>query len=75
MCDFRVDREELERDWGAAPALLDRLFDEARRGFDGFVKVDARGLSVLTEGRPLTRMIARVFDAYAMDKAGHSSAV
>jgi oxygen-independent coproporphyrinogen-3 oxidase len=75
MCDFRVSRAELERDWGADPALLDRLFAAARQTFGGFVRVDAEGLSISHEGRPLTRMIARSFDAYAMDAAGHSPAI
>jgi len=36
---------------------------------------DARGLSITRRGRPLALMIARVFDAYDLSKAGHSSAV
>ena len=75
MCDFRIDRAELVRDWSADPALLDRLFAQASQAFGEFVQVSPDGLSVSHEGRPLTRMIARSFDAYAMDAAGHSSAI
>jgi len=75
MCRFRTDRSELEAVYGADPALLDRLFARVAVRFDGFVRVTEDGLAILPEGRPLARMIARDFDAYALDKAGHSPAV
>jgi oxygen-independent coproporphyrinogen-3 oxidase len=74
MCQFRTDRAELERDWGARPAMLDALFDASVEAFDGFVHRTPEGVEILQEGRPLTRLIARAFDAYEMDKAGHSPA-
>ena len=33
------------------------------------------GLDIPVDARPLTRMIARAFDAYDLSKAGHSSAI
>jgi oxygen-independent coproporphyrinogen-3 oxidase len=39
------------------------------------VRLDADGLSIPEQGRPLTRMIVRMFDAYDLSKAGHSSAI
>jgi oxygen-independent coproporphyrinogen-3 oxidase len=39
------------------------------------VSVDETGFAIPERGRPLTRMIARAFDAYDLSKAGHSSAV
>ena len=41
----------------------------------GMVKLDAEGLTILPEGKPLTRMIARAFDAYDQTKAQHSAAI
>jgi len=43
--------------------------------WQGMVTLDAEGLSIHPHGRPLTRMIARAFDAYDQTKAQHSAAV
>ncbi|NDR57102.1 oxygen-independent coproporphyrinogen III oxidase [Aliiruegeria sabulilitoris] len=75
MCDFRIDRAEIERDFGARPDFITSLFAAAKAQFGQFVTVDARGLEIPPEGRPLTRMIAKAFDAYEMAKTGHSSAI
>jgi oxygen-independent coproporphyrinogen-3 oxidase len=56
-------------------ATVDALLSEAAAQFGPMVTHDARGLSITRRGRPLARMIARVFDAYDLSKAGHSSAV
>jgi oxygen-independent coproporphyrinogen-3 oxidase len=75
MCDFRADRAELVRDFGVAPERLDALFAAARDRFGAMVRVDEGGLSIPPQARPLTRMIARVFDAYDTAGARHSAAV
>ena len=75
MCRFATDRVELQEGYGASPALLDRLFARAEREFGGYVRRVPGGLEILPEGRPLTRMIARLFDAYELDRAGHSPAI
>ncbi|WP_333828529.1 oxygen-independent coproporphyrinogen III oxidase [Pararhodobacter sp.] len=75
MCDFSVKSAELIRDFGATPAFLDSLFAPVARKFGAFLQHDAQGLTVPPEGRPLTRVIAADFDAYAMAKTGHSSAI
>ncbi len=75
MCDFAVSKDELARNHGATPEQLDDIFEPVAGQFEGFVKHDAEGLTIPPEGRPLTRMIAAAFDAYAMDSKGHSPAV
>jgi len=75
MCDFRIDSEELLRDFGASPAHLSEIYREALETFAGFVDLTPSGFVVRPEGRPLTRMIARSFDAYDLARTGHSSAV
>ncbi|MFV0334327.1 MAG: oxygen-independent coproporphyrinogen III oxidase [Tropicimonas sp.] len=75
MCNFSIDSAEIERDYGADPALLRALFAEAGERFGQFVEVTPKGLAIPPEGRPLTRMIARLFDAYEMARTGHSSAI
>jgi oxygen-independent coproporphyrinogen-3 oxidase len=57
------------------PTELDAMFRQAADSFDGMVTVTDKGLSIRPEGRPLTRMIARAFDAYDQTKAQHSAAV
>ena len=75
MCDFAINRAELVEKLGADPAELDQLFDRVALKYGAFVKRTSAGLEIPAEGRPLTRMIATMFDEYAMAKAGHSSAV
>lgn len=75
MCDFRVDRVELIRDFGVSAARLDHLFATAAAAFPGMVAVTEEAFLILPQGRPLTRMVARAFDAYDQTKAQHSAAV
>ena len=75
MCDFRVSRAEILAGFDVTPERLDALLRSAADGFAGMVKLDAEGLTILPEGKPLTRMIARAFDAYDQTKAQHSAAI
>jgi oxygen-independent coproporphyrinogen-3 oxidase len=75
MCDFRINSDEMCRDFGATPKRLDQMFAECERQFPGLLTINGDGLFVPQEARPLTRMIARAFDAYDLSKAGHSSAI
>ncbi|MFN0115479.1 MAG: oxygen-independent coproporphyrinogen III oxidase [Paracoccaceae bacterium] len=75
MCDFAVSAGELTRDFGVSAATAEALFAEVRDAFPGMVGFSGDRLAVLPHARPLTRMIARAFDAYDLSKAGHSPAV
>lgn len=75
MCDFRVNRAELEQDFNASPAVLDAMFQNAVDTFGDMVELDANGLTIPARARPLTRIIARAFDDYDQSKAQHSAAV
>ncbi len=75
MCDFAVDSAELIRDFGATPALLEAMYAKAMAAFPGMVALTRTGLSIPPQARPLTRMIARSFDAYDHAKAQHSAAI
>jgi len=75
MCDFAVSRAEILRDFDIAPDRLDQMFQEAAAGFEGLLRVNDDGLFILPEGRPLTRMMARAFDAYDQTRAQHSAAI
>ncbi|WP_347311312.1 oxygen-independent coproporphyrinogen III oxidase [Defluviimonas sp. SAOS-178_SWC] len=75
MCDFRIDAGEIRGRFGLTEAQLAGLFAPAAREFGDMVEVSAAGLFIPERARPLTRMIARTFDAYDLSKAGHSPAV
>ncbi len=75
MCDFRIDRAEILADCDVTPDRLDSMFADVAEAFGNMVRVDAAGLSIPAEGRPLTRMIARAFDAYDQTRAQHSAAI
>lgn len=75
MCDFFVSRGELLRDYDVTPARVDALFQRAATEFGDMVQVTEEGFYIPDRARPLTRMIARAFDAYDNEKAKHSSAV
>ena len=75
MCDFRIDADEITATFPVTAGELRAMFDRVNAEFDNLLHVDASGLFVPPEARPLTRMIARSFDAYDLSKAGHSSAI
>jgi oxygen-independent coproporphyrinogen-3 oxidase len=75
MCDFRIDAAEIRNTFGISAGQIAGLFAVAERAFPGVLKITAEGLFVPPDARPLTRMIARAFDAYDLSKAGHSSAI
>ncbi|WP_128516110.1 oxygen-independent coproporphyrinogen III oxidase [Tabrizicola thermarum] len=75
MCDFRVSRSELLQRFDVSPDRIETLFQAAVAEFGDMVRVTEDGLRIPDRARPLTRMIARAFDAYDHSKAKHSSAV
>ncbi|MFZ5962470.1 oxygen-independent coproporphyrinogen III oxidase [Thalassococcus sp. BH17M4-6] len=75
MCDFRISRSEILRDFDITGPALDTLFERAEAAFDGTLVITEEGLFVPPAARPLTRMVARHFDAYDLSRAGHSSAI
>ncbi|MFO1202038.1 MAG: oxygen-independent coproporphyrinogen III oxidase [Tabrizicola sp.] len=75
MCDFRVVRSELLRDFDVTPARIEAMFQRAAAEFGDMVRVTEEGFFIPDRAKPLTRMIARAFDAYDSAKAKHSSAI
>ena len=75
MCDFRIDRTEIQKDFAPAPDHLEKMFADVSAAFPKMIEVSPSGLQIKKEGQPLTRMIARAFDAYDLSKAGHSPAM
>lgn len=75
MCDFRVSRDEILSHHAVTPEVLQAMFQSAADTFGDMVTLDAVGLSIPPHARPLTRMVARAFDAYDQSKAKHSAAI
>ena len=75
MCDFAVSRAEILDTHAVTDERLDALFTSACAKFPDMLRCTGEGLFIPHEARPLTRVIARHFDAYDLSKAGHSSAI
>nr|AAB38508.1 oxygen-independent coproporphyrinogen oxidase [Cereibacter sphaeroides] len=75
MCEFRLDLPALRARFGEAAETMVPRLTEAAAKFAPFITVDEAGsMSIEAEGRALTRMIARVFDAYESPEARYSQA-
>lgn len=75
MCDFRIDADEITSSFDISRQDLHEMLNNCSRDFPGVVALTQDGLYIPPEARPLTRIIARSFDAYDLSKAGHSSAI
>src|SRR6056297_697138 len=75
MCDFRIDAAEICQNFKISPKELHSLLKRTADAFPKMLDLSSDGLFVPQEVRPLTRLIARSFDAYELSKAGHSSAI
>jgi len=75
MCDFGVSWSELLREFDTTPQAVQAMFQSAKDTFGDMVTLNDEGFAISTRARPLTRIIARAFDAYDHAKAQHSAAV
>ena len=75
MCDFHIDTAEILRGFDISREQLEAMYHRAAADFENLPQISAQGFTIPIQARPLTRLIARSFDAYDMSKAGHSAAV
>ncbi|SFT36610.1 oxygen-independent coproporphyrinogen-3 oxidase [Sedimentitalea nanhaiensis] len=75
MCDFHIDRDEITSRFAITQHELGEIFDTVDRAVPGVLSITRDGLMIPPAARPLTRIIARAFDAYDLSNAGHSSAI
>ncbi|MCC6007607.1 MAG: hypothetical protein JJU40_08005 [Rhodobacteraceae bacterium] len=75
MCDFRADIAEIMAAFGEDAAWLPAEAARVAQAFGDFVSFDGEILAIQPEGRPAARLVARAFDAYALDREGHSHAI
>ncbi|GAA6181446.1 MULTISPECIES: oxygen-independent coproporphyrinogen III oxidase [unclassified Shimia] len=75
MCDFRVNALEITERFDIPRARFDEMISEVTAQFPDVLIHEGDILLIPQNARPLTRMIARAFDAYDMSKAQHSAAI
>lgn len=75
MCTFSLDLDAVEAELGVVPVDLRPDLARVHQKFAPFTEHSGSVMQILPEGRSLTRMIAREFDAYAMSASGHSLAI
>ncbi|CTQ31883.1 Oxygen-independent coproporphyrinogen-III oxidase [Jannaschia rubra] len=74
MCEFALDLEELERDFGSDVSALDAVHAQVLERFGSVVVREGRRIVILPEGHAVTRMIAQAYDAYGHVEAKYSKA-
>ncbi len=67
MCDFRIDQPALRAAFGPEADRLEPIHAEVASRFGPYVTQDAGGVAIRADGRALTRLIARAYDAYATE--------
>ncbi|MDO5529549.1 MAG: coproporphyrinogen III oxidase, partial [Paracoccus sp. (in: a-proteobacteria)] len=76
MCDFAVDADEMAQRFALSPNDLHQIFAPIAARFGDMVQIlPDGGLIIPDHARPLTRMIARMIDAYDMAENSHSGAI
>jgi len=75
MCNFDVRIDEMVSSHAVTRHDLYQMFARVNQKFEYILDVSESGLSIPPAARPLTRMIAREFDAYQLSTMGHSSAI
>ncbi|MEM5467429.1 oxygen-independent coproporphyrinogen III oxidase [Celeribacter marinus] len=75
MSEFRVERSDLVARFDLGQAAFDDFGKSVSDAFPAMLSVSSDEIAILDHAKPLTRMIARHFDAYDMAQAQHSSAV
>ncbi|MEM1350744.1 MAG: oxygen-independent coproporphyrinogen III oxidase [Pseudomonadota bacterium] len=75
MCDFKVDVDELVDQFPERADHINAILHNAADTFGDLVRTSPKAFEILPEGEPLTRIVARHFDAYDMSKARHASAI
>lgn len=74
LCDFALDLPDLRARFGAAAEALLPALRQIGQEFGDLVTLDAAGLALSPEGRPLARIIAQRLDAHSGVEARYSRA-
>lgn len=74
MCEFRLDRVELQQRFADLTTTLEPDLIAIAARFGDLVQLDADALEILPEGRALTRIMASCLDAHKPDGVRYSRA-
>jgi len=74
MCDFRLDLADLRREFGPGAAALSPILKQVAARFGSLVSQKGDRLAILPDGRPLTRIVASMFDTHVPDGVRYSRA-
>ena len=74
MCDFILDRSALQQQFGALTAGLEADLEKVVARFGELVILSKERLEITADGRPMTRIIASLFDAHMPADAKFSRA-
>jgi oxygen-independent coproporphyrinogen-3 oxidase len=75
MCDFAIDAQKIAAEFDISVDDVRAKIQPVWEEFNDVATFDNDVFALPEAARPLTRVIARAFDAYALSKTGHSSAV
>ncbi|MDA5095186.1 oxygen-independent coproporphyrinogen III oxidase [Aliiroseovarius sp. KMU-50] len=75
LCDFEVDFEQVASELKDDTARLIAMADGLDEAMPGTISFTGNTMRIEDTARPLARIVARYFDAYEMNEAGHSQAV
>ena len=75
MCNFAIDIGAVADRFGLAPSEVTARLDGIGDAFPEMLGLSPDRIEIRPEARPLTRMIARFLDAYAVNQEGHSAAI
>ena len=73
MCDFKLNKAELVRDFGPLAHTLNADIDEIIIEYKGFVEPTDTGFAITSKQRALARLVAQKFDAYASEGGMYSA--
>lgn len=74
MCNFALDLKDLRAEFGDTADTLAPSLTEMSERFAPYVQGDGSHVTIVTEGRPLTRIIASVLDQHVPEGMRYSKA-
>ena len=75
MCEFGVNYDAIAARAGVSPRDVSALLSGIEEAFPQLLTSNRDGVTIVSEAREMTRLIARYIDAYATSEKGHSSAI
>ncbi len=74
MCDFRLDLTDLQPEFGTSAAALNPILLQVAKRFGAMVNCEGAILTILPDGKPLTRIVASMFDSHVPEGVRYSRA-